>query len=114
MKYGNILVDKKNKATKKNYGGNKMNKYYSARAIIRRKLINDMKISYIRKELENIQLVLINNWDTFGWINTDNISKLLNITLQRGVSNTKITEDIRNTINEIHDRNSFCSCLRQR
>ena len=89
-----------------------MNKYYSARTIIRRKLINDMKISYIKTELENIQLVLINNWDTFGWINTDEISKLFDIPIQRGVSNTKITEDIRNTIDEIHDRNSFCSCLR--
>ena len=89
-----------------------MNKYYSARAIIRRKLINDDKISLINTELEKMISLINTNWDTFGWINTDEISKLFDIPLQRGVSNTKITEDIRNTINEIHDRNSFCSCLR--
>lgn len=89
-----------------------MNKYYSGRTIIRRKLINDAKIAFIDTELENVTLLINTNWDTFGWINTDEISKLFDIPIQRGVSNTKITEDIRNTIDEIHDRNSFCSCLR--
>ena len=89
-----------------------MNKYYSARTIMRRKLINDAKISYVNGELENMRLLINTNWDTFGWINTDGISKLFDIPLQRGVSNDKVSEDIRNTINEIHDRNNFCSCLR--
>ena len=89
-----------------------MNKYYSGRTIIRRKLINDAKRAYINTELEKVTLLINTNWDTFGWINTDEISKLFDIPIQRGVSNTKITEDIRNTIDEIHDRNSFCSCLR--
>ena len=89
-----------------------MNKYYSAKSIIIRKLINDNKISYINTELEKMISLINTNWDTFGWINTDGISKLFDIPLQRGVSNDKVSEDIRNTINEIHDRNSFCSCLR--
>ena len=89
-----------------------VSKYYSAKAIIRRKLINDDKISYINTELENMMLLINANWDTFGWINTDGVSKLFDIPLQRGVSNTKITEEIEKVIEEIHDRNSFCSCLR--
>ena len=89
-----------------------MSKYYAARVIMRRKLINDGKICYINKEMEKMMLVINTNWDSFGWINTEGISKLFDIPLQRGVSNTKITEDIRNTIDEIHERNSFCSCLR--
>ena len=89
-----------------------ISKYYSARVIMRRKLINNEKIAYINKELDTMLLLININWDTFGWINTEGISKLFDIPLQRGVSNTKITEDIRNTIDEIHDRNSFCSCLR--
>ena len=89
-----------------------MSKYYAGRTIIRKKLINDDKISYINTELENMMLLINTNWDTFGWINTDNIAKLFDITLQRGVSNTKITEEISSIIKEIHDRNSFCSCLR--
>ena len=89
-----------------------MNKYCSARAIIRRKLINDGKICYINKEMEKMMLVINTNWDTFGWINTEGISKLFDIPLQRGVSNNKINEDINTLIDEIHDRNSFCSCLR--
>ena len=89
-----------------------MNKYYSARTIIRRKLINDDKLAYINTELEKVILLINANWDTFGWINTDGVSKLFDIPLQRGVSNTKITEEIEKVIEEIHDRNSFCSCLR--
>ena len=89
-----------------------MNKYHSARTIIIRKLINDRKICYIIQELEDIMLLVNTNRDTFGWINTDQIAKLFDIPLQRGVSNTKITEAISDTIAEIHDRNSFCSCLR--
>ena len=89
-----------------------MSKYYSAKSIIRRKLINDDKISYINTELENMRLLINANWDTFGWINTDDIAKLFDIPLQRGISNTKITEEISSIIEEIHDRNSFCSCLR--
>ena len=89
-----------------------MKKYYAARQIIRRKLINDDKLAHINTELEKVMSLINNNWDTFGWINTDEISELFDIPLQRGVSNTKITEDISNMIEEIHDRNSFCSCLR--
>ena len=89
-----------------------MNKYYSAISIIKRKLINDAKIAYINTELENMMVLIDTNWDTFGWINTDITAKLGDIPLQRGVSNTKITEAISNMIEEIHDRNSFCSCLR--
>ena len=89
-----------------------MSKYYSARVIMRRKLINNEKIAYINKELDNMLLLINTNWDIFGWINTEGISKLFDIPLQRGVSNTKITENISNVIEEIHDRNSFCSCLR--
>ena len=89
-----------------------MTKYNSARAIIRRKLINDNKISRINKELDDMMLLININWDTFGWINTDNIARLFNIPLQKGISNTKITEEIQQIIEEIHDRNSFCSCLR--
>ena len=89
-----------------------MKKYYAARQIIRRKLINDDKLAHINTELEKVMSLIKNNWDTFGWINTDEISELFDIPLQRGVSNTKITEDISNMIEEIHDRNSFCSCLR--
>ena len=89
-----------------------MSKYSSARTIIIRKLVNDQKISYINTELEKVSVLINTNRDTFGWINTDDTAKLFGISLQRGVSNTKITEDIRNTIKEIHDRNSFCSCLR--
>ena len=87
-------------------------KYYSARAIIKRKLINDNKISYINTELENMMLLINTNWDTFGWINTDDIAELFDIPLQRGISSIKITEDVSKMIEEIHDRNSFCSCLR--
>ena len=89
-----------------------MKKYYAARQIIRRKLINDDKLAHINTELEKVMSLIKNNWDTFGGINTDEISELFDIPLQRGVSNTKITEDISNMIEEIHDRNSFCSCLR--
>ena len=89
-----------------------MSKYSSARTIISRKLINDYKISFINSEIESMMVLINSNWDTFGWINTDGISELFDIPLQRGVSNTKITEDISNMIEEIHDRNSFCSCLR--
>ena len=89
-----------------------MSKYYAGRTIIRKKLINDDKISYINTELENMMLLINTNWDTFGWINTDEISKLFDISLQRGVSNTKIMEEISSIIKEMHDRNSFCSCLR--
>ena len=89
-----------------------MSKYYSARVIMRRKLINNEKIAYINKELDNMLLLINTNWDTFGWINTEGISKLFDIPLQRGVSNNKINEDINILIDEIHDRNSFCSCLR--
>ena len=89
-----------------------MRKYFSARTIMKRKLINDAKIAHINTELEKVVLLINTNWDTFGWINTDQIAELFDIPLQRGASNTKITEDIRNTIDEIHDRNSFCSCLR--
>ena len=89
-----------------------MNKYYSARTIIRRKLINDDKIAHINTELEKVMLLINTNWDTFGWINTDGISELFDIPLQRGVSNTRLTQAISNIIEEIHDRNSFCSCLR--
>ena len=89
-----------------------MSKYYSASSIIRRKLSNDAKITYINTELENMLLLINNSWDTFGWINTDNIAELFNIPLQKGVSNNKINEDINTLIDEIHDRNSFCSCLR--
>ena len=90
----------------------KRSKYYSARVIIRRKLINNEKIAYINKELDNMLLLINTNWDTFGWINTDVIAALFDIPLQRGVSNNKINEDINTLIDEIHDRNSFCSCLR--
>ena len=90
----------------------KMSKYYSGRKIIKRKLINDAKISYINKELENMMVLINTHWDTFGGINTEGISKLFDIPLQKGVSSTKITEDIRYLIEEIHGRNSFCSCLR--
>ena len=89
-----------------------MSKYDAARTIIKRKLINDDKISYINTELEQVMELINTNWDTFGWINTDQIAKLFDIPLQRGVSNTKINENIKNIIKEIHDRNSFCSCLR--
>ena len=89
-----------------------MSKYNAARSIIRRKLINEAKLAYINSEIESMMVLINNSWDTFGWINTDGISKLFDIPLQIGVSNTKITEDIRNTIDEIHGRNSFCSCLR--
>ena len=89
-----------------------MSKYYAARVILRRKLINERKIAHINTELENMMLLIDTNRDTFGWINTEAISELFDIPLQRGVSNTKITEDISNMIEEIHDRNSFCSCLR--
>ena len=89
-----------------------MSKYYSAKSIIRRKLINDDKISYINTELEDMMLLIKTNWDTFGWINTDDIAELFDIPLQRGVSNTKMHGNISDTIKEIHDRNSFCSCLR--
>ena len=89
-----------------------MNKYYSARSIIKRKLINDAKIAYINTALDNMLLLINTNWDTFGWINTDDIAELFDIPLQRGVSNNKISEDISNIIEIIHDRNSFCSCLR--
>ena len=89
-----------------------MNKYYSARIIMRRKLINDDKISFINTELEKMISLINTNWDTFGWINTDEISKLFDIPLQRGVSNTKISNMISDIIEEIHDRNNFCSCLR--
>ena len=86
-----------------------MNKYYAARKIIKRKLINDVKISYINTKLEEMRLLIDDNRDTFGWINTDNIAKLFDIPLQRG---TKINEEIEKVIEEIHDRNSFYSCLR--
>ena len=89
-----------------------MSKYSSARTIISRKLINDYKISFINSEIESMMVLINSNWDTFGWINTDDIAKLFGIPLQRGVSNTKIKEDLENIIEEIHDRNSFCSCLR--
>ena len=89
-----------------------MSKYCSARAIIRRKLINDDKISYINKKLDGMMLVINTNWDIFGWINTDDITYLFDIPLQRGISNNKITEEINKIIEEIHNRNSFCSCLR--
>ena len=89
-----------------------MSKYYSGRKIIRRKLINDDKISFINTELEKVEMLINTNWDTFGWISTEGISELFDIPLQRGVSNTKIAEDISNLIKEVHDRNSFCSCLR--
>ena len=89
-----------------------MSKYNAARSIIRRKLINDRKICYINTELEKMMSLINTNWDTFGWIKTEEISKLFDIPLQRGVSNTKVTEDISNIIEIIHDRNSFCSCLR--
>ena len=87
-------------------------KYYAARVILRRKLINERKIAHINKELENMMLLIDTNRDTFGWINTDGISELFDIPLQRGVSNTKMHGNISDTIKEIHDRNSFCSCLR--
>ena len=90
----------------------KMSKYYSARVIMRRKLINNEKIAYINSEIESMMVLINTNWDTFGWINTDEISKLFDIPLQRGVSNNKINDDINTLIDEIHDRNSFCSCLR--
>ena len=64
-----------------------MNKYYSARTIIRRKLINERKLAYINTELEKAMLLIESNWDTFGWINTDGISELFDIPLQRGISN---------------------------
>ena len=89
-----------------------MSKYYSAKTIIRKKLINEDKISYINTELEKIMLLIDTNWDTFGWINTDNIEKLFDIHLQRGISNDKVLENIRSMIEEANDRNSFCSCLR--
>ena len=89
-----------------------MSKYNAARYTIRRKLINDDKISYINTKLEDMMLLIEANRDILGWINTDDLAKLFDIPVQRGVSNTKITEDIRNTIDEIHSRNSFCSCLR--
>ena len=89
-----------------------MSKYYAGRTIIRKKLINDDKISYINTKLEGVMELMDTNWDTFGWINTDDIAKIFDIPLQRGVSNTKITEEISSIIKEIHDRNSFCSCLR--
>ena len=86
-----------------------MNKYYAARKIIKRKLINDVKISYINTKLEEMRLLIDDNRDTFGWINTEGVSKLFDIPLQRG---TKINEEIEKVIEEIHDRNSFYSCLR--
>ena len=89
-----------------------VSKYYSARVIIRRKMINDDKISYINIKLKERELLVNTNRDTFGWINTDDIAKLLDIPLQKGVSNTKIIEEINQIIDEIHERNSFCSCIR--
>ena len=89
-----------------------MNKYYAARKIIKRKLINDNKISYINTKLEEMRLLIDANRDTFGWINTDNIAKLFDIPLQTGILKTKVNEEIENIIEEIHDRNSFYSCLR--
>ena len=89
-----------------------MSKYYSAKTIIKRKLINDDKISFINTKLEEVMLLINANWDTFGWINTDEISKLFDIPLQQGLSSEKLLEDISNIIEEVHDRNSFCSCLR--
>ena len=89
-----------------------MSKYYSARVIMRRKLINNEKIAYINIALDNMLLLINTNRDTFGWINSDGIAKLFDIPLQKGVSNTRINENIKNVIQEIHDRNSFCSCLR--
>ena len=89
-----------------------MSKYYSARVIMRRKLINNEKIAYINIALDNMLLLINTNRDTFGWINSDGISKLFDIPLQKGVSNTRINENIKNVIQEIHDRNSFYSCLR--
>ena len=86
-----------------------MNKYYAARKIIKRKLINDNKISYINTKLEEMRSLIDANRDTFGWINTEGISELFDIPLQRG---TKINEEIEKVIEEIHDRNSFYSCLR--
>ena len=46
MKYGNILVDKKNKATKKNYGGNNM--------------LKRIKEIVTEKEMERIDRVIAN------------------------------------------------------
>ena len=89
-----------------------MSKYNAARSIIIRKLANDAKIAYINTEIESMMVLINTSWDTFGWINTDEIAELGDIPLQRGVSNNKISEDISYLIKEIHDRNSFCSCLR--
>ncbi len=89
-----------------------MKKYWAARKIMKRKLTNDVKIAHINTELENMLSLINNNWGTFGWINTDEIARLFDIPLQQGISNTKITEEIEDIINMIHERNSFCSCLR--
>ena len=89
-----------------------MKKYYGAITIMKRKLVNEGKIKYINTELETMTVLINTNWDTFGWISTEGISKLFDIPLQKGVSSTMITEDIRYLIEEIHGRNSFCSCLR--
>ena len=88
------------------------NKYRAARAIIRRKLINDAKIAYINTELDNMLVLISTNWDTFGGINTEDVTELFDIPLQKGISSTRIAEDIITMLEEIHDRNSFCSCLR--
>ena len=89
-----------------------MSKYSSARTIISRKLRNECKIKYINTEIDNITVLIEANRNIFGWINSDGISKLFDIPLQKGISNTRITEDICNILEEIHDRNSFYSCLR--
>ena len=67
-----------------------MSKYNAARVIMRRKLINKEKIAYINTALDNMLLLINTNWDTFGWINTDEISELFDIPLQRGISNDKV------------------------
>ena len=89
-----------------------MKKYYAAREIMRRKLVNEDKIKYINTEIESMTVLIEANRDIFGWINSDGISKLFDIPLQKGESNTRINENIKNVIQEIHGRNSFCSCLR--
>ena len=93
-----------------------MSKYYSAREIIKRKVWRDKQIKKIEGDLNNLEEIIRDNWDTVGYIDRgvlysahDYIEKYLNNRDKRVVALKEWLLEINNLADE---RASFSSCLR--
>ena len=94
----------------------KLNAYGAARKIMKKKIWRDSQIKAIEADLNNLEEIIRDNWDTVGYIDrevlysaNDYIEKYLN-------NRDKRVRELKEWLQEINiladERASFSSCLR--